>query len=152
MSNIILSTIKKNGDPFVSEKTFIAESILHFMQPVDEGTQITISEFIDTDLQLNIYIVSQTLSEISFLLPPTLAEILNIILQAAAVDKIIILDEHSETISYLGKANPKSSSNQAVWRIQRIDTSDPSKTIILYAEGSSSSNKIWDNRNLYSYS
>lgn len=54
---------------------------------------------------------------------------------------------------YIGEAIPGSSTSDSVWRIKKL-TADGSNNItsILWAEGTATFNKIWDNRTSYSYS
>lgn len=63
---------------------------------------------------------------------------------------ILYVDEASATITYIGEAVPGTAVGAASWRIKRIDTS--SGTNILYADGNSNFDNIWNNRVGLSYS
>jgi hypothetical protein len=81
----------------------------------------------------------------------TLVEIANpgdIVAQAAVL--ITMIDEASDTITYIGEALPGTSQSAAAWRIKRIDSS--SGTSILYADGDAQFDNIWANRAALSYS
>jgi hypothetical protein len=60
------------------------------------------------------------------------------------------LDEVSDTVTYLGKAQPGSTTAAGVWQIQRITTIGED-LIIEWANGSSEFNQVWDNRLSFSY-
>lgn len=62
------------------------------------------------------------------------------------------VDEVDATTTYIGEANPGSGTDfsSAVWRIQQITfTGDDIQ--ILWAEGNSDFDKVWDDRESYSY-
>ena len=61
----------------------------------------------------------------------------------------LLLDEASTTISYIGEAAPASSSSAPVWRIRRLDTT--SGVSLLYADGNTNFDNIWDNRASLTY-
>ena len=61
------------------------------------------------------------------------------------------LDEVSETVTYLGKADPGADTSWSVWQIQRITTVGED-LVIEWASGTAEFDKIWDNRLGYSYS
>lgn len=61
-----------------------------------------------------------------------------------------IIDEVSETVSYIGEATPGSSAGSSVWRIKKIDTSGD--TTITWADGTNAFTKEWDERATYTYS
>ena len=65
-------------------------------------------------------------------------------------DLITLLIEASPTITYVGKARAGSNTADPVWRISRLDTT--ADTIVLFADGDSSFNKILDNAATYTYS
>lgn len=52
------------------------------------------------------------------------------------------------TYTYIGEANPGSSEGALVWRIKRMTNAD---TTIVWAEGTSDFDKIWNNHLSYSY-
>lgn len=56
----------------------------------------------------------------------------------------LLLDEVSATISYIGEAQPASSTSAAVWRIRKLDTT--SGVNLLYADGNTRFDNIWDDR------
>ena len=73
----------------------------------------------------------------------------------SGIDETVIIDEASATVTYIGKAIPGSDTTQhkseAIWKIKKIDsTSNP--TLIVYADGNSDYDNIWDNRALLTYS
>jgi hypothetical protein len=61
------------------------------------------------------------------------------------------VDEATATITYVGRAKIGSLPSDAVWQIQRITISG-TQTIIEWASGNSSFDKIWNNRSSLSYS
>lgn len=61
-----------------------------------------------------------------------------------------LIDEASATITYIGQAQDGSSIGDAVWSIQRIDTS--SGVAMEWADGSNAFNQVWDNRAALIYS
>ena len=65
------------------------------------------------------------------------------------VDEVVV---GANTYTYVGEAAPGSYANTASWRIKRInETSANTVTTILWANDSDSFDKIWDDRNTYSY-
>jgi len=68
------------------------------------------------------------------------------------IKKITRIDEASATITYIGKAAPSTETSEAKWSIQRIDTSVAGQTIILFADGNSNEDNIYDNRASLTYS
>ena len=60
------------------------------------------------------------------------------------------LDEASATISYVGSAPPGSLTSAAVWSIKRLDST--SGLVVLWADGNSEADNIWNNRASLSYS
>lgn len=72
------------------------------------------------------------------------------VVQTTSTSYIIQLDEASATITYVGEADPASSTASAVWRIKRLDST--SGLIVLYAGGAATFNQIWNNRAALSYS
>lgn len=68
-----------------------------------------------------------------------------------AVSYITLLDEVSDTLSYVGKANPNSGTNSAVWQIKRIQTTGQ-VLAVEFADGDAKFDNIWDNRASLTYS
>lgn len=62
--------------------------------------------------------------------------------------KTVRLDEDA-TYTYIGKAEPGTETSSASWQIQRMTNAD---TTILFADGNSAFDKIWDNRASLTYS
>jgi len=63
-----------------------------------------------------------------------------------------IIDVQDEYL-LIGEALPSTNENEPTWRISKVDLPTTSDTIsIFWANKSSSFDKIWDNRNLYTYS
>jgi hypothetical protein len=63
----------------------------------------------------------------------------------------VLIDEASGTITYVGDANPGIATATAEWRIQKINTSSNPITV-LWADGNTSFDNVWDNRASLSYS
>jgi hypothetical protein len=73
----------------------------------------------------------------------------DMVITEAAYTKL--LDQASATILYLGEAVPESLENQAVWRIQRIESDvNGDVTDVRFAEGGLF-DQIWDNRASLNY-
>jgi hypothetical protein len=60
------------------------------------------------------------------------------------------IDEVSDTITYIGEANPGTSDSVPKWRIKRIETVG-TVIKIRWADASSDFNKIWDDRASLTY-
>ena len=60
------------------------------------------------------------------------------------------IDEASGTVTYIGTANPGTATSAASWQIKKIDSTNP--TSILFADGDSSFNNVWNDRASLSYS
>jgi len=60
--------------------------------------------------------------------------------------KSTITDEASATITYVGIASPGSDTGDSVWSVKRIDTSVAGEMVILYADGNSLEDNVWDDR------
>lgn len=60
------------------------------------------------------------------------------------------VDEASETITYLGKAAPGSSTGDTVWQISKVDTT--AGTVITWADGNDNYDNEWDERANLTYS
>lgn len=61
------------------------------------------------------------------------------------------LDDTSETsITYIGYSRPGTGTDENKWRIKRLDESDG--IVILWADGDSEFDNIWDNRTSLNYS
>ena len=70
----------------------------------------------------------------------------------AQPDSIVLVDKTSVTdVIFVGEANPGSSTASAVWKITKIDKSG-SVVTILYADGNTNKDNIWNNRVSGSYS
>lgn len=61
------------------------------------------------------------------------------------------IDEVDATLTYVGKANPGSDTDQNVWQIQRILVVG-SETVIEFADGNAEFDNVWDNRASLTYS
>lgn len=72
-------------------------------------------------------------------------------LGSAQVELAQIVDEASSTVTYIGKAQPGSLENAAVWQIKKITISG-TETITTYADGDADFNNVWDDRASLSYS
>ena len=64
---------------------------------------------------------------------------------------IIRVDTVSDVLLYVGKAIPGTATSAALWRIQEI-TVVGDETIILWADGNTDFDNIWNNRAALSYS
>ena len=62
-----------------------------------------------------------------------------------------LIDNFSDTVTYIGKSAPNASTSSAVWLIKKI-TESGTVTTIAYADGDSQYNNIWDNRTSLTYS
>ena len=62
-----------------------------------------------------------------------------------------LIDEFSDTVTYIGKAAPGASTSSSVWLIKKI-TESGSVTTVAFADGDSNFNNVWDNRTSLSYS
>jgi hypothetical protein len=58
-------------------------------------------------------------------------------------------DTSSTTYTYIGKATPGSLTSAPVWQVKRLTNAD---TTIIFADGNSNFDNIWDNRVSLSYS
>lgn len=68
-----------------------------------------------------------------------------------AQKRSVRLDEDG-VLTYVGDADPGASEAGAVWRIQRLDSTVADDLTILWADGNSQFDNIWDNRAGLSYS
>lgn len=64
---------------------------------------------------------------------------------------ITLLDEVSSSVTYVGKAAPRSLPGSPVWQIQRITTSG-TLLAVEYADGDDRFDNVWDNRASLGYS
>lgn len=71
-------------------------------------------------------------------------------LSAESAAYLTRLDEASATITYVGQSVAGSATSSAVWRIKRLDST--SGLVVLYADGDTNFNNVWDNRASLSYS
>lgn len=62
---------------------------------------------------------------------------------------LVLLDEVSATLSYMGEAVPGTATSAPSWRIRKIDTS--AGVAIEWAESSTAFSYTWDNRASYTY-
>lgn len=65
---------------------------------------------------------------------------------ASVVSYITLMDD-TGTYLYVGEAIPNTSAASASWRIKRV-----SDTSVLYADGNTNFDNIWNNRSSYTYS
>jgi hypothetical protein len=61
-------------------------------------------------------------------------------------------DADPPTVAYLGKANPGTTTSQALWQIQKLTFSVDGDVSTQWADGDASFNNVWDNRASLSYS
>lgn len=57
----------------------------------------------------------------------------------------------NSALAYAGEAEPGAMGSEPVWRIKRLDTAANGDVIVLYANGTASFDKVWDERASYSY-
>jgi hypothetical protein len=62
------------------------------------------------------------------------------------------LDDAGSSITYVGEAAPGSANSAAVWRIKRLDETVANDLTILWADGNSSFDNVWNDRASLSYS
>jgi len=60
------------------------------------------------------------------------------------------VDSGDSNITYVGDAVPGTATNEAKWRIMKIDKT--TGTVITWADGNGEFDNIWDNRESLSYS
>lgn len=63
----------------------------------------------------------------------------------------VYIDEASDTVTYIGKAQIGTATSEAKWQIKKIYSSG-TDTSITWADGTDEFSKVWDNRSSYSYS
>jgi hypothetical protein len=63
----------------------------------------------------------------------------------------VLVDEASSTITYVGEATPGTATSAATWKVKRINSATLLAEI-LFADGDSNYDNIWDNRAALSYS
>jgi hypothetical protein len=63
----------------------------------------------------------------------------------------LVVDEVSSTVAYLGNCLPGNAGkvSEAVWRIKKVDKTSGTK--ITFANGTSDFDKVWNDRDTYSY-
>lgn len=71
-------------------------------------------------------------------------------LGGAQVEYAQVVDEASDTVTYIGKAEPGSAESAPVWQIKRITISG-TETITTWADGDVQFNNVWDLRASISY-
>ncbi len=74
------------------------------------------------------------------------------ILSSGTTSLALQLDEAAGSITYVGEASIGSATSAAVWRIKRLDESGDPELIILWADGNSNFDNVWDSRASLSYS
>lgn len=67
------------------------------------------------------------------------------------VADIILVDESSSTVTYIGFASPGTATSESYWRIMKVDSSS-NPTQILYAGGDAGYKNVWNDRASLSYS
>ena len=139
MIYITLNTLKKNGVTAIAEKVFNAETIMPSLKAVPGGTQFDFAENINRMLQINTWVVSETVAEIILLIQANNTQAL-----------ITNIDTTIPGVAYVGSAAIGSSGASPVWRIKRIDGFTDLE--IRWAGGTTSFNNIWDNRASLIYS
>jgi len=66
-------------------------------------------------------------------------------------DAALQIDEVG-TVTYIGKAEPGSTTSVAVWQIKRIDETGSPELVVKWADGDRNYDNIWDNRESLDYS
>lgn len=74
----------------------------------------------------------------------------SIIAGGSSSDYSTLLDEPTTGVMYIGKAATGSSTSDAVWQVKKL-TESGTETSILFADGSSEFNNIWDARASLTY-
>jgi len=64
---------------------------------------------------------------------------------------LVMVDEASDTVQYIGEAVPNASSGSALWRIRKVLVSGTT-TSVQFADGDDNFDNIWDNRDSLTYS
>lgn len=62
-----------------------------------------------------------------------------------------VVDEASETVTYVGYTKPGTATSEALWRIMRISVSG-AITSVEFANGADLFDRVWDLRSEYTYS
>lgn len=62
------------------------------------------------------------------------------------------IDTSNDPVFYIGEAEPGTATSAASWRVLQIDSTTSSAITILYADGDTDFDNIWDNRAALSYS
>lgn len=70
-------------------------------------------------------------------------------LSGTGPEKMIILDEASSTITYVGYADIGSLTSGAIWKIKRLDST--SGLVVRFADGNANYDNVWDNRASLTY-
>ena len=68
------------------------------------------------------------------------------------IQRMALVSGSNWKTEYIGYAKPGSSSSSSVWQIKKLIYTGDSVTAILFANGDTKFDKIWDNRTSYSYS
>ena len=83
------------------------------------------------------------------------SEELNSILERLRVDLEVQYDRLVDvegSFTYIGEADPGTATSSALWRIKRVyETNSEGDIEIIWANGSSDFDKVWDDRATYSY-
>jgi len=61
------------------------------------------------------------------------------------------VDSDGVSITFVGEAAPGSVSSDAVWRIKRVAEFTDGNTQVLWANNNDAFDKIWDNKETYTY-
>lgn len=139
MVYITLNTLSLNGIPTVSEKVFNAETILPSLKPVVEGTKFEYGEYVNKILQINTWVVSQTVEQIILLIQTFNTQAL-----------ITNIDNTTPDVFYIGNAAIGASEASPVWRIKKIEGT--TYTTIKWASGTTGFVNIWNDRASLIYS
>lgn len=70
---------------------------------------------------------------------------------SAVADEITIIDEVTPNITYIGKAAPGSLLSDPAWSVMRIDETVAKVAKILWADGNSNKDNIWNDRAILTY-
>lgn len=134
-----------NSAPYIITKRFELSCLFPFrfaqtiyLSPPISGTYLKYVEPI-TGI-VNTYLVSESVEDIS----TAIASL------TASSDYLLLLDEAALTITYIGEAIPLTTTAQAKWRIKVLETTGPD-IAIKWADGSTSFDKVWDDRATYTY-
>jgi hypothetical protein len=71
--------------------------------------------------------------------------------EESAYPAVTKIDKATDPVIYIGKAKNGTATSEALWQIQRFDTTSSVLTIE-FADGDKSYDNVWDNRSSLSYS